>query len=87
MEEVHIEMVWDELESRFGFPKKEWKKAFKEHLSNQHKSEDAIGIFLKFGNQRINPIINGILMRNEHHPTFNKLVEYVIRKSLRKSDL
>lgn len=81
MEEVHINLTWTELQERFGFPIKEWKKHWTAHLNKQPKGESDIAVFMRYGNVHINPILNGILMRNEGHPSFNKLVEYVIKKS------
>ena len=74
MEEIHINQVFDELEERFGFPKREWKQKFKAHLDKQPKGESDLGVFLKFGNKHINPILNGILLRGELFDTFNKLM-------------
>lgn len=81
MEIIHIDQAFDLLEEKFGFPKKVWKKAFNEYLDKQPRKEDDLGIFLRFGNDRINPLLNGILVRNPGHPTFNKLCEYLVKKS------
>lgn len=81
MEEVHINQVWTELEERFGFPIKTWKKHFAEHLDSKPRSENILNVFLRYGSERINPILNGILIRREGFPTFHNLCEYVIRKS------
>lgn len=81
MNENHINLIWDELEERFGFPKKQWKLAFKKHLDKQPKSEQDISVFLRYGHDHIQPILNGILLRSDYFPTFEKFVEYVIRKS------
>ena len=76
-----LDQVFDELEERFGFPKKQWKAKFKEHLGRQRKDQNNLSVFLVFGNENINDILNGILMRNDAYPTFNNLCEYVIKKS------
>lgn len=81
MDELHVQQVIDELTDRFGFPEKKWKALWKEYLDKLPRAEDEIGAFLKFGNARINPILNDILIRGEGHGTFNSLCEYVIRKS------
>lgn len=81
MKETHITLVWDLLEEKFGFPKKTWTKAFKVHLDKQPRTTNDLDIFLKFGNQHINPILNAILLRRHGYPTFNNICEYIIRKS------
>jgi len=80
MDEVHITQIWTELENRFGFPSKQWKKHFKEHLDKQLKSENDISVFIKFGEQQINPILNSLLLRSPYNPTFDKLCQYVITR-------
>lgn len=81
MDAVHIQQVFDELTDRFGFPEKEWKALWKNHLDAQPRGEDEIGIFLKFGYERINPILNDLLIRNPSQSTFANLCEYIIKKS------
>ncbi|PZR38253.1 MAG: hypothetical protein DI538_10130 [Azospira oryzae] len=84
MTEVHIQLVFDELTDRFGFPEKAWKTFWKEHLAKQPKSADDIGVFLHFGYHHINPIINSILLRREGLNTFNNLCEYIIKRENEK---
>ena len=79
-EEMHIAWMWEELHERFGFPPKEWKKRFADHLTKQKRGEDIVGVFLRFGSDNINPILNQILCRNEGHPTWNKLCDFVVKK-------
>ena len=80
MDHVHIQLVFDELTDRFGFPEKLWKQYWKEHLAKQPKSEDDIGCFLRFGYYHINPLLNGILMRSTGQNTFSDLCEYIIKR-------
>jgi len=77
MDAVHIQKVFDILTDRFGFPA-EWRKVWKEYLEKQPRGEDEIGLFLQFGNTRIEPILNALLLRQPAHATFAKLCEYVI---------
>lgn len=79
-EAIHINMVWEELEKRFGFNVKEWKKSFKEQLSSQPRSISEVEFFLRFGNRHLNNILNQILCRNAGFPTFNRLVDYILER-------
>jgi hypothetical protein len=81
MDALHVEQVWTELNSRFGFPEKKWKEKFKKHLATQRDRNEEIGVFLRFGNANINPILNALLLRNTGYTTFNGLCEYVIKNS------
>src|SRR6185295_2099042 len=85
---LHISQVFDLLEERFGFPMRStphcprnWKQEFKEYFDKQPHSIPETTAFMHFGNKHINPILNAILFRSEHHGTFTKLVEYVISGS------
>lgn len=81
MDSVHIQSVFNELADRFGFPEKKWKAVWKAYLDSKPRGEDEIGLFLKFGSERINPILNSLLLRNSVETTFSNLCEYVIKKS------
>jgi len=80
MTESHIEHVWQELALRFGFNVKAWKEQFESQFNRQPHSVSKESFFFRWGNEHLQPIINGILCRPNYHGTFNKLVEYVIRK-------
>lgn len=81
MDALHIQQVFDELADRFGFPEKKWKELWKAHLESKPRGEDEIDLFLKFGNERINPILNALLLRSKVDSTFSNLCEYIITKS------
>ena len=80
MDSVHIQKVFDLLTDKFGFPA-EWRKVWKEYLEKQPRAEDEIGLFLRFGTSRIEPILNSLLLRSPSHSTFTKMCEYVILES------
>lgn len=82
MDAVHIQKVFDLLTDRFGFPV-EWQRVWREYLDKQPRGEDEIGLFLQFGNTRIEPILNALLLRPSGHSTFAKLCEYIILDSTR----
>ncbi len=79
MTEMHIDCVWHELSLRFGFNIKEWKKRFENEFSRQPHSVSKVSFFFRYGNEYLQPILNGILCRSPHHGTFNNFVAYVIR--------
>lgn len=79
-EEMHIDLVWTELRDRFGFNLPAWKKEFREYFNRQPRSMQPTEAFYTFGNASINEILNKILKRNYGHPTFNRLVTYVVRR-------
>lgn len=81
MDSVHIQAVFDELADRFGFPEKKWKTQWRAYLDAQPRGEDEIGLFLRWGYDHINPILNGLLLRSPSQSTFANLCEYIIRRS------
>ena len=78
---MHIDMVFVELQTRFGFRKQEWQKKFKAFLAQQPRNTSELDAFIKFGNRFVNPVVNEILCRNALHPTFQQLVMYVVEKN------
>lgn len=78
--EMHINLTWDELHERFGFDLKTWNKKFNDYLMKQPRETDLISAFFRFGNDRINPLLNEILGRSSGFPTFNRLTAYVAKK-------
>ena len=88
-EEMHVEQTWNYLEAKFGFDKKKWKAKFEEfrkEMKVQRKDldTDIVSVFFRFGNLYINPVLNQILLRYQVHPTFNKLLSYIVTKQSQK---
>lgn len=83
MDSIHIAKVFEELALRFGFPEKKWKAEWKAHLDKQPRSQDEVSLFLRFGHERIEPVLNRLLLRGSTHPTFSKLCEYIIKRQPR----
>lgn len=79
-EPMHVELVFRELQGRFGFNIPAWKKKFQDYLSRQPRNTSEMDAFIKFGNTSINPVLNEILCRNSLHPTFVKLLSYVVER-------
>ncbi|MDZ4714624.1 MAG: hypothetical protein SH819_04060 [Cytophagales bacterium] len=80
-EPMHIELVFRELHTRFGFNEPAWKKKFHEYLTHQPRTTSEMDAFIKFGNSAINPVLNAILCRNSLHSTFVKMLYYVVEKN------
>jgi len=78
--DYHITQVWVELNGRFGFDIKKWKIKFASYSQKHPRYDSVASAFNHFGFDEINPILNKILCRNEMYPTFNNLVEYVVKK-------
>lgn len=78
--EMHINLTWNELNERFGFELKSWKKQFHEYMAKHPQHKDMVSGFYRFGNDTINPVLNQILGRSSGFPTFNRLVEYITKK-------
>lgn len=78
--EMHIRLTWEELNTRFGFDLKTWKKKFDDYQMKQPRETDIVSAFYRFGNDRLNPLLNEILGRSSGYPTFNRLTEYIVKK-------
>jgi hypothetical protein len=83
-QEMHVNLVWEELHDRFGFMLTEWKKKFAAYLARQQRNTHELDAFLKFGIGEINPVLNSILCRQHYHPTFMNLVEYILSRNRAK---
>ncbi len=79
-EEMHVNVVWDELKQRFSFNLVSWKNQFSGYLSKQPRNTHELDAFLKFGIDLINPVLNQILGREGYHPTFMNMVEYILKR-------
>ena len=79
-QDYHITLVWMELRNRFGFDVKKWKTRFALYTQNHPRYDSTVSAFNHFGFDEINPVLNKILCRNEMYPTFNNLVEYIVKK-------
>ena len=78
--EMHIQLTWEELHARFGFDLQAWKKKFQDYRMKQPREADVVGAFFRFGNDRINPLLNESLGRASGFPTFQRFAEYVLTK-------
>ena len=78
-----IDRVWNELERRFHFNIKAWKKEFEVVATNHDRFKDLQEVFLEYGKMKIEPLLNVILKRQKH-PTWVNLVTYVLKDKIDK---
>lgn len=84
--ESHIPKVWEFLHDTFGFNLKHWKAEFQAYLQKHPRDTSEVSVFYRFGNERIEPLLNRILGRREHYSTFNGLVEFVVTGRRQKKE-
>jgi len=77
---VHIEKTWELLEEKFCFNIKIWKQEYKQYYQKQPHSVSEREAFVEYGAQFINPLLNMILKRQSHHPTWGNMLIYVVKK-------
>ena len=76
---VHIEKTWELLADRFSFNIKSWKADFRAYYQQQPHSVSEREAFVEFGAAFINPVLNMILKRQEHHNTWGNLITYIVK--------
>jgi hypothetical protein len=77
-QEHHMSLAWQELKTRFGFNLTAWRMQFREEFLRQPRNVTEVEFFLIFGNRSTNDLLNQILGRRRLHPTFNKMIEYIL---------
>ena len=77
-----IDKVWKELERRFHFNIKAWKKEFDVVASNHDRFKDLPDVFLEYGKMKIEPLLNTILKRHRY-PTWINFVTYVLQDKIK----
>ena len=80
-EVTDIDKVWNELERRFHFNVKAWKKEFEMIASNSDRFKDLQEVFLEYGKMKIEPLLN-IILKRHRHPTWINLVTYVLKEKI-----
>ena len=76
-----IDKVWNELERRFHFNVRAWKKEFEVIASNSDRFKDLQEVFLAYGKMNIEPLLN-IILKRHRHPTWINLVTYVLKDKI-----
>ena len=76
-----IDKVWNELERRFHFNVKAWKKEFEIIASNSDRFKDLQEVFLEYGKMNIEPLLN-IILKRHRQPTWINLVTYVLKDKI-----
>ena len=80
-EVTDIDKVWNELERRFHFNVKAWKKEFEVIASNSDRFKDLQEVFLEYGKMNIEPLLN-IILKRHRYPTWINLVTYVLKDKI-----
>jgi hypothetical protein len=78
-----MDRVWAELEKRFHFNIKAWKKEFEIEAYNHDRFKDLQEVFLEYGKKKIEPLLN-IILKRERYPTWIKLVSYVLKEKIER---
>lgn len=79
-----FDTVWNFLETKFGYSK-DWRIQCQKYLSERSLIDpltNPVLDFLTFGCQRINPLLNAALCRNQHYATFSRIVFWLVRDRL-----
>ena len=76
-----IDKVWNELEGRFHFNLKGWKKEFEVVANNSERFKDLQEVFLEYGKMNIEPLLN-IILKRHRYPTWINLVTYVLKDNI-----
>lgn len=78
--EKDFDYIWDYLEVKFGYGK-QWRLECKKFIyeRSQHISykPNPVADFLFFCRRNIDPLLNAALCRNEHHPTFMRMLHWM----------
>lgn len=78
-----IDRVWEYLGEKFGFNIIAWKEEFNTERSRLPRNTSDEEAFLIFGKQRIEPLLNKILMRRRY-PTWIGLLTFVLKDKIDK---
>jgi hypothetical protein len=87
MEERDFDVVWDFLETKFGYSK-QWRVACNQFIYERKKhisyKPDPVSDFLFFCIREIDPLLNAALCRRESHPTFMRMLHWMFRDRIEK---
>ena len=88
MTERDFDKVWDYLETKFGYVK-QWRFECKMFVYERQRlisyKPNPVGDFLFFCQREIDPLLNAALYRNEHHPTFMRMMFWMFRDRIKIS--
>jgi hypothetical protein len=77
---IHIEKTWELLEEKFCFNIKAWRQEYKLYFQKQPHSVSEREAFVEFGAEFINPLLNKVLKRQDHHNTWRNLLIYIVKR-------
>lgn len=74
--------VWDYLEKKFGYDK-QWRFECKKFVYERQRfisyKPNPVADFLFFCCMYVDPLLNAALCRNEHHPTFMRMLYWMFQ--------
>jgi hypothetical protein len=79
--EAHMDRTWTVLQEKFSFNIQGWKKDFRQYYSRQSERVTELQAFMEFGLKHIQPLLNKVLKRSDDHPTWHRLIEWVVRNN------
>jgi len=82
-----VKSVWQHLEKTFGLNvnihEENFKQYFINHPKHRYPEYKNLGIvFVDFGKQEIEPLLNKILQRDDSYPTWNNLLRFLLKDKL-----
>jgi len=86
--EKDLDQGWDYLEKKFGYDK-QWRYECKKLVYERQRlisyKPNTVGDFLFFWQREIDPLLNAALCRNEHHPTFMRMMYWMFQDRIKIS--
>ena len=76
-----IDKIWNELERRFHFNSKAWKREFETVAANHDRYKDLQEVFLEYGKMKIEPLLN-IILKRHRQPTWINFVTFILKEKI-----
>ena len=88
MTEKDFDKVWDYLETKFGYDR-QWRFECKKFVYERQRlisyKPNPVGDFLFFCQREVDPLLNAALCRNQHHPTFMRMMYWMFQDRIKIS--
>lgn len=85
-DEVDIETTWDYLQKTFKLKKSKWKPRFELEFIQTTREYSKVELFARFGKKHLEKPINVLLFRDESHPTWFRLMKYIVADKLKQKE-
>ena len=83
-DELDIDRTWDYLEKTFHLNKKKWKADFEQAYVKATREISKVELFVRYGREKIQPLLNQLLFRDPKHPTWFMLIRYIVKDKIKK---